>query len=349
MRKTFILTLLLAGCGPAEKAPPLVPDYGPETGDKEDSATRPATTVPIAYGQLMNVVLGNGLNWRAFKFDGLQGQILDLYAQGLDGTDTVLYLYKVSRLTGRPYGKPVGFNDDADHGGWSLQKAAWNEYSSMIPGAVLPEDRPYAVVITTYNQEGGTALIKVQPRGAVFPTTIPAFDGTATGKAIHFAENLGDGNTKDVLDAMQVPASSTLVAAVSGANTGMVPSVSVYRADPDALAAALADPDRKANLAYGLLLGDSNTTSYDATWTPVTRGTAVAELMQAAAPDGDSGMQALVTFVVQSMFHDAAFRASDVSVYRLHWDNSDDTNAEGLAAVKASTGEIRVLSLDNPP
>ena len=52
--------------------------------------------------------------------------------------------------------------------------------------------------------------------------------------------------------------------------------------------------------------------------------------------------------MVTSMFKDSAFRASDVTVYRIHWDNGDDTNAEGIAAVRASTGEIRVLALVNP-
>ena len=44
----------------------------------------------------------------------------------------------------------------------------------------------------------------------------------------------------------------------------------------------------------------------------------------------------------------AAFRATDVTVYRIHWDNGDDPNAEGIIAIKASTGEIQVLALVNP-
>jgi hypothetical protein len=339
------MALFLAGCG-STKAPPLVPDYGPEEGGKEDSATRPAVTGEIAYGATVEVAMGDGgINWRAFTFVGAKGQIVDAHAQGLDNTDTVLYLYKISRITGRPYGKPVGYNDDTEQDGWSLKKgAAFNPLSSSIIGAVLPEDRTYALVLTTYGQAGGRALVKVEPKGSAFPSTIPPFDGTGRGTLMHFVEG-----TQPVIDGSMYPVSAQLQTAIRGANSSLVASAAVYQFDPDELAALLADPAKKGDLAYGLLLGDVNTNSFDASWTPVTSGNAVAELMQAAAPDGDSGLQALVTFVLKSMLHDSDFRASDVELYRLHWDNADDTNAEGIAAVKTTTGEVRVFSLDNPP
>src|SRR5438552_3604459 len=132
---TKILTiLLLVGC--SAKQPPVVPDFGPEDGDgKADSATRPSITIRIAFDAPAEVPLGDGgVNWRAFQFTGLKGQIVDGYAQGLGDTDTVLYLYKISRITGRPYGKPVAYNDDTDHDGWSFRKQAFNGYSSSFAG-----------------------------------------------------------------------------------------------------------------------------------------------------------------------------------------------------------------------
>jgi hypothetical protein len=352
MHKTnaLALTLMLVGCGTA-KEPPTIPDYGPEAGGgKEDSATRPANTVGISYGQQISAALGDGVNWRAFQFAGNKGQIVDAYAQGLNDTDTVLYLYKISRVTGRPYGKPVGYNDDTDQSGWALQKGQpFNPLSSSIIGTVLPEDRDYALVLTTYQQAGGSALITARATGFVYPSTPPGFAGRGAGTPISFVENQGSGNTLAVLDAVRYPVSTTLQAALTPGAAGLVTSAAVYKAAPDELAAAMNDPQRKADLPYGLLLADPNTGSFDASWTPINRGDAVSELMKAAAPDGDSGLQALVNFVVSSMFKDSAFNASDVDTFRIHWDNNDDTSAEGIAAIKWTTGEIRVLSLDSPP
>src|SRR5439155_4904854 len=140
-------------------------------------------------------------NWRAWKFNGVKGQIIDAYAQGLNGTDTVIYLYKLSRLTGRPYDRPVAYNDDTEQTGWSLQKAPSNPYSSSIIGAVLPEDRDYALVVTTYHQSGGPALLKVHSHGAV-STTIPPFAASgSTGTPLSFT----DEQNNSILRAVEYP------------------------------------------------------------------------------------------------------------------------------------------------
>jgi hypothetical protein len=342
---SLALGLILVACG-IEKEPPIVPDYGPEAGGKEDSATRPAVTIRIGYSQTVSVELGNGVNWRAFQFAGYKGQVVNAYAQGLNGTDTVLYLYKVSRLTGRPYDGPIGYNDDDAQGGWALQKTgSWNPYSSAIFNATLPEDRDYALVLTTYHQAGGSALVEVVGLNAIYPSTIPHFAGSGTPTPIHFAV---DG--QPVLDANQYPVSSQLSAVVhGGSNTNYVVGTAIYKALPEDLTTVMADSAQRNALTYGLLLGDANTNGYDASWTPIRAADAVNELMNAFTPDGDDGLRQLVTFVLKSMFADSAFRASDVQVYRIHWDNADDTSADGVVAVKSSTGEIRVLSLDSPP
>lgn len=341
MRKTLALAVVMVGCvagKPAQEAP----DFGTEDG-KDDSARYPGATIHVDYGQTVDCTLGSGVNWRAFEFRGNQGQFIDARAQGLDDTDTVLYIYKVSRYTGRPYGRALAYNDDDENGGWSLRKAQWNPYSSSITGVELPESRDYAAVLTTYHQQGGHALVQVSSAGAIYPATPPAFRGSSGYSWMHFV----DGTTP-VLDAKMYAPSIEIQTALHD-SASLVAAAAIYQADPSALASALADSTKSGDLAYGFLLSDANTNSYDASWTPVDASNAVSDLMQAAMPEGDAGLEALVTYVLGSMFADSAFRASDVDVYRIHWDNGDDTNAEGIAAVKTSTGEVRVLSLDNPP
>ena len=339
MRNMWVLAVLaMAAC--ASKAAPSAPDFGLEDG-KDDSAKYPGTSMRIDYGSTVDVNMANGVNWRAFVFHGNAGQYIDAYAQGMDGTDTVLYIYKVSRISGRPYGSPLAVNDDSASGGWALQKAPWNEYSSSIIGLKLPEARDYAMVLTTYEQQGGRALVRVNSAGAVYGSP-PAFRGTASGTQMHFVEG-----TTAVLDVVRYAPSQTIQTSLSD-SAGLVARAAIYVANPTALDHALADPNLSGDLVYGFLLDDPNTNHYDATMTPTTRANAAAELVQAASPD-DGGVTALTNYVLGSIFRDSAFRASDVDVYRLHWDNSDDTNAEGIAAIKASTGEVRVFSLQNPP
>ena len=333
--------LLLAACGTSKEAAP-APDFGPEAGGKDDSATQPAVTGAIGYDGVVSFALGSGVNWRAWVFPGNQGQIVDAHVQGLDGADTVAYLYKISRITGRPYGRPLGYNDDTDQPAWSLQKGVgdFNPYSSSILGVVLPDDRDYALLVTTYHQAGGSALAQVHSHGAVLPTTIPLFNGTGAAKSIVFTD---DQTHATVLTADQYPVSPQVKTAMAG--SGITMTGAVYRADPSALAAVMADA-RHLALAYSFLYSETNADAYDASWT-LTNATDAADSLLTAWGD-DPTLRPVVTFVLKSMFKDSAFRASDVTVYRIHWDNGDDTNAEGIAAVKASTGEIRVLSLVNP-
>jgi hypothetical protein len=335
--------LALAACSGGKPAPAL-PDYGPEAGGKDDSATRPSVSVRIGYDSVVDFNLGDGgVNWRAWVFAGNKGQLVDAFAQGVDGTDTILYLYKVSRITGRPYGKPLAYNDDTADSGWSLRKGLgdFNPLSSSIHGAALPEDRDYALVVTTYQQAGGHALVEVVPRGAIYPSTIPPFAGANTPTPVVFAD---DSTHATVLATRQYPVSSTLQVVMRG--SGLTISAAIYRADPSDVAAIFAD-GTYVGLAYGMLYGAPQANGYDASWTPINASDAIDSLLTAWGDNSDATRQ-LVTFVLSSMFKDAAFKAGDVNVYRIHWDNGDDTNAEGIAAVKTTTGEIRVLAIVNP-
>src|SRR5204863_8203723 len=111
---------------------------------------------------------------------------------------------------------------------------------------------------------------------------------------------------------------------------------------PPATLASLMAAGRHYGLAYAFLYGDNQADAGGSRWTPVTQAAAADQLLGAWG-DADEGLRQQVTFILKSLFQDAAFRASDVKVYLIHWDNGDDTNAEGIAAVKSSTGEIRVL------
>src|SRR5205814_2219737 len=113
-------------------------DYGPEDGSaiadgKDDSATRPASMARLVPGAPIRTTFTAASHWRAFKFSGSAGQSVDVYVDGLGGLDTVLYLYRISRVTGRPYYRPLAVNDDTGEEGWTVgSNRAFNPYSSNV-------------------------------------------------------------------------------------------------------------------------------------------------------------------------------------------------------------------------
>jgi hypothetical protein len=163
---------LLVGCGGVEEkvAQPGM-DYGPEEGieGKEDSATYPASIVRIAFGEVKTATFTSTAHFRAFKFTGRADQKVDLYVDGLRGLDTVLYLYKVSKITGKPFGTPLASNDDTTSPGWRVtSNTTANELSSSVADFKLPENRDYALVATTYRQRyRGTAEVVVKSPGGM--------------------------------------------------------------------------------------------------------------------------------------------------------------------------------------
>jgi hypothetical protein len=154
-------------CGVA-KVPQDGPDYGPETGSlveaKDDSATSPASITRLSLGRIYRTTFTSTRHWRAFKFPWTRGQRIDVLLDGLSGLDTVVYLYKVSASTGRPYGRPIASNDDSEESDWRLStNRRPNPYSSSILAFELREDRYYAVLATTYDQTGvGSAELLVR-------------------------------------------------------------------------------------------------------------------------------------------------------------------------------------------
>jgi eight-cysteine-cluster-containing protein len=153
-RKITVFALAVIGCGEA-KLPQPGPEYGNEDGSvagKDDSARAPASIVPLALEDIKTATFTATRQWRAFVFAGTKGQTVNVYVDGLRGLDTVAYLYKVSRITGRPFGTALASNDDGNDG-WTLKSnRAPNPLSSSVLAFSLPETRSYAVVATTYRQ-----------------------------------------------------------------------------------------------------------------------------------------------------------------------------------------------------
>ena len=165
--------MLLAACG--GKVPQLGPDYGPEDGTvadaKDDSARRPATTVALTIGAVKKTTFTRTAQWRGFVFAGSAGQEVDLLADGLRGLDTVLYLYRASRETQRPWGRSLAQNDDTENANWTLRSNPTpNQYSSSVLRYRRPASGSYALIVTTYEQsEIGSAEVTVRGRAACDP------------------------------------------------------------------------------------------------------------------------------------------------------------------------------------
>ena len=156
---------LAAGCG--GKEPEAALDYGAEDAieSKADSVTRPATLVSIVLDRVARASLSATERYRGFVFTGRAGQRFDLFADGLGGLDTVLYIYKVSARTGRAYGGALVSNDDTSKATWTLlSNARPNPDSSSVSRFALPADGAYALVVTSYRQRGvGDVEVRVRP------------------------------------------------------------------------------------------------------------------------------------------------------------------------------------------
>jgi hypothetical protein len=177
-RKLFGLLLIApmaVGCMAADgtdgepgigKDPSPAPFYGTEEEGKADTARKPASTEPIAFGIVKTATFTPTEQFRAFTFSGAAGQLVDLYADGLDGLDTVLYLFRVSPQTGRPFGWPIAWNDDASDAGWMVgSNPEPNRWSSHVASFTLPELGSYALVVTTYWQlyDGAAEVVVKTP------------------------------------------------------------------------------------------------------------------------------------------------------------------------------------------
>jgi hypothetical protein len=169
-----VSALTACSSAPADKDPTSPPDLGDETGTvaQADSIARPISTSPLAWGEIARATFSPRAQFRAYTFDGEAGQAVSLYADGLRGLDTVIYVYRLSARTGRPFGRAIAANDDAAQE-FSISGGAINPYSSSIVDLRLPETRAYALVVTTYGQRGsGDAEVVGKSAGGIVKVTL---------------------------------------------------------------------------------------------------------------------------------------------------------------------------------
>ncbi len=159
----LLMAALLAGCA-ADKTPDPGPDFGSGDDGKADSATRPASTEPLAIGTIVRTSFDASARYRAFLFEGKKSQRVDLYVDGLADLDTTVYLYRAR--AGKPIGRSLAYNDDTS-GSWIVSSnQAPNDLSSSLR-FYLPETGSFALVASTYDHAGvGAAEILIDtPRG----------------------------------------------------------------------------------------------------------------------------------------------------------------------------------------
>lgn len=318
------------------------PDFGVETS-QADSASRPTSLVDLGPGQYGTAVITSSVQWRGFRFAGHAGESVSVYADGLQGFDSVLYLYKVSRTTGRPYGRPVASNDDTADASWTT-----NALSSSIASFTLPESRNYAFVVTSYGQaSSGNAHAWYYVDAPSSQGAMP-FPGTGSSSPQDFQG----------IAVRSLPVSQDVLTTAASAHTANFIVAPVrLKADPASLQAVLADSARLATFTYDLLYNakaifngnnphlTAQATAIVASSAPSTMATAVGRTWgteQGRLDDADNA-------ILASMFADGGFATSAVQVYKIHWDNSDDTSAEGILAVDPSSGEVRALTFVVPP
>jgi hypothetical protein len=164
-RLPFVLPLLLAACG-AGKPEAVTPDYGDESADlKADSPQAPASIVNLQPGTIATATFTSKSQYRAFRVAGEKGQTVSVYLDGLGGLDTVVAIYRVSAVTGRPYGRALVVNDDTRVSGWTVQSnTQHNPLSSSIIDFTFQETRTFAVVATTYDGSPSKAELVVKAK-----------------------------------------------------------------------------------------------------------------------------------------------------------------------------------------
>jgi hypothetical protein len=200
--------------------------------------------------------------------------------------------------------------------------------------------RAYDITMT------GLVQLAVMDDGASGPT-VP-FAGTGKSAPIAFGD----------LALQRLPLSSdvnTIQAQATSKGWELYPSR--LKVDPKTLSAIVHDPARFGAFGYdvmyyagtGALVSDYHG---PATVTPLAASDAVMEFENASTDTMDVTLAPLrgeEQQLVGSMLGDGSFASGAARVYKLHWDNADDTNAEGVMAVDSATGEVRAVTYINPP
>lgn len=345
LRRSFALALLLAlplGCAARADKEPAPPDVSAEVA----AITKLS---PIKAGEHHVMIFDGKTKSYGFSFHGRAGQSVSIYAQADKGdVDTVVYLYKLSKTTGRTTGKALAYDDDTARTDWTTNTA-----DSSIDSFTLPDERDYAIYVHAYDaKERGNAEVwlvnDVPPSAGVL-----AFPGSGKGAPIPSFTFSG---------ASELPISSDVVGLQDQATANsfvLVPAR--VQLDRRTLEGIVADPAKLGTFGYDMMyyagakpFGSSYAGYHGpATIKPITAANAVATLKTAttdpARPADSKPLVDLETQMIESMLGDGDFATSEVRLFLVHWDNADDTNAEAILAIDLVTGESRAVTYVNPP
>lgn len=322
-------------CGRAETLPGNV-----AVEDAEAEALRGTVALgKIAPSEHAVLRIEPGHRRRGFVFEGERGARISLYADGQQGFDPVLRLYTYSAARQRPVGRPLASNDDTARSDWTLDPR-----SASIDSYALPETGRYALVVEACDRASVGSAVVWFDLDLPDPATPLPFAGTGPSRPLGFQG----------VQATSQPISeeiSTLLQRASGTNRFVAARVAI---DPAALQAILGDPARLGTLGFDALYRASD---------PPVPGPVVGApgTAQVAAVSGAEALQVLQAstvvplaeatrvhqaeqLLVNAMLGDGPFAAGTSSTYRLHWDNADDASADGLLAVDAASGEVRVVA-----
>lgn len=337
MRCGWVALCVLTACGVDEA------NIGESSLDETgDALAASVPLVPLAEGEAARAVFTSKVKYFAYTFTAQAGQHIDVFAHDAakGRLDTILQLYKVSATTGRPYGAAITSNDDtANVGNWS-----WYPEASSIDDFDLYTTRTYCIVVSTYQHATGTAAVAWVTHGGAQPTTIPAFPGTGAGKPLSW-----NG----------VPATALPVSADVSALAGDPIVVARVKLDPATLAGILSNDDKLRGLVFDMLYNTTPPAQPTQTWhdlgspQPGDRAGGFAWLdsqwdLPSNGADGIKTEGKLKTLLA-SMLADGAFATSAVNIFFTHYDNGDDTNADGVLAIDAVHGEVRTVALVNWP
>jgi hypothetical protein len=343
-RRLATLVLLVAACGEGKLPEPGL-DYGPEDAPlsvKDDSATNPASMARLRLGTPLRTTFSATSRWRAFKFAATGGEKFDIYVDGLNGLDTVAYVYNVSATTGRPYGRSIAKNDDTETEGWTA-----NEMSSSILGFVPRYSRDYAIVVTTYRQAGrGTASVLVKRAQAVAEPFI-------AGGSARFVDLQGVR-----AEVMRVkPEVSALAGAVPGSSQGYSTFAAAYRVSPADLSAAIAaDPSRPAIVgaafadAFGAS-GDDEFAAYlarDSTVAaaPLQRlGETLTQMLRDHLRDGIDAAEWSIAGANYDQLGAALVAAGATRAFSVRMEESGDWSDLAVVVLDVATGDVRLVCI----
>ncbi len=339
---TSVLVVASVGCAAPSHKEPVEADVA------TDEAALSITLSPTKGGQSNTVSFDGKTKWYGYKFHGAAHEKISIYAQANKGdVDPVLYLYKVSKTTGRTTGSALAVNDDTATTGILLK-----DTDASIDGFVLPLESDYAILVRGYDlAERG--LLQVWYTSDVAPLDKPAtFPASGSGIVIpEFTQT----------DARETPISKEAIALQDkAAANGLVLVPARVQLDAAKLKALVADATAFRTFAYDMMyyagakpFGSSYPHFHGpATVTSIAAADALKVLAKATVDFGSSDAQPLGQLerqLVESMLGDGAFATKRVQVFQVHWDNADDTNAESILAVDVASGESRAVTFVNPP